>query len=429
MPEQKETPRFEAVELYVIALMAAALHERRADAKPADITWEQVWRLVSRHSIASLTFPALPEGALDDMPATVSEGWRRAADMALFQQVGYEVDREAILADFAEAGLSWIPLKGIMVAGYYPQPGMRSMSDQDIVVGYVEPDGHGGWKARGDTAEEQAAWKRKADETMTPIMAAHGYEELSNVGREHSFAKPPLHFEMHRSLVSAVELSTGQTNTAELEYYGNPWDLARPSGEPPCEFRFSREVEYVFHVSHMSKHYRGAGFGLRFLADEYLYCAQFPQVVSSSYVQRQLERLDLTTLEHDVRELSMAIFDIDSHAARNPTGGLNREESVLLQEVMSGGLYGSLEHRVASRLRLRQSHADGGDARISAIRYWWRRAFPPREWLDAYYPEWSRNAFTRFALVFHRAFAGLRRHPQILLEELRLVLRNRRPRR
>lgn len=55
----------------------------------------------------------------------------------------------------------------------------------------------------------------------------------------------------------AVELSTGQTNTAELEYYGNPWDLARPSGEPPCEFRFPREVEYVFHVSHMSKHYRG----------------------------------------------------------------------------------------------------------------------------------------------------------------------------
>lgn len=410
-----------AAEDYVVSLMAAALHGRKAAAKPDGVDWAQVYRLASRHSIEPLVFPALSEQQLHDMPSQMSQRWQQDEDMTLYRQLSYDVEREALLADFRKAGLSWLPLKGIMVATYYPQPGMRSMSDQDIMFGFVEPDGKGGWKARGGTDEERALWLRKADSTMTSIMLAHGFSEFGDAGREHSFVKTQLHFEMHRSLLSAAELSTNKVGIAELRYFENPWLLAKPSGNPPTEFRFGREDEYVFHVSHMSKHYRSSGFGLRFLADEYLYCTEFPDAVSSGYARGCLANLGLVELEHDVRELAMALFDHPN----SWRGHVSPREVVLFNEVVSGGVYGSLEHRVKQSLR-RQVAGDGG--KPSSLRYWWGRVFPPRDWVAAYYPEWSGNPLSRFVLAFVRLYRGLRNHPGILRSELRLVSRSRKRR-
>lgn len=421
-----ENMQRDAVAGYVIALMAAALHEERAAAKPTAITWEQVWRLAARHSIAPMTLPALPEGALDDMPASVSEQWRHAADMALFQQVGYDVDREAILADCREAGLSWIPLKGIMVATYYPQPGMRSMSDQDIVVGFVEPDGHGGYRPRGDSDEARRYWRCEADKKVDAVMRSHGYTPLSDgKGRDRSYGKAPLHFEMHRSMVSATEVALGSAKPREVEYYANPWAIARPQGEVPGEFRFDTADEYVFHIDHMSKHYRGAGFGLRFLADEYLYCMRFPETVNSAYVAHELRELGLEHFEQAVRELSLNTFDHLSEWRDTAT----REQRELFDDVLSGGTYGSLSRKM-TREMARQAASDAmgdsdGRRRLGAIGYVWGRLFPPRQVVETYYPQWSRNRFTRFLLVFHRALRGIRNHPHAMLRELRLLLRGR----
>lgn len=402
------------LEEYVVELMYAALHARTAAPKPEGITWDQLYRVVVRHSIQSLVFPALSKEMLADMPTQLAERWKHDSELALYRQVCFDIEREAIVSDFRKAGLSWLPLKGILVATYYPQPGMRSMGDQDIVFGFVQPSEDGGWEYCGGSGGDRADCLDKADAVLTGIMRRHGFAEETSRGREHSFMKGNLCFEMHRSMVSATEMSVGQANGQELEYYDNPWALAHPVGEVPGEFRFSPSEEYIFHVSHMFKHYRGYGFGLRFLADEYVYCMRFPKAVRSTHVEDVLGRLGLAEFERSVRELSLSLF-----AGGSEWSGLIGERGrVLLGEIVSGGVYGSLEHRVAMRMSER-----GRDENV--FRYWMRRLFPPKEWMEAYYPAWSRNGFTRFLAIFYRLFRGLSGHPERLKREIRLTLHRR----
>lgn len=281
----------------------------------------------------------------------------------------------------------------------------------------------------GRTDEERARWARNADEVENSVMAKLGYRELSDVGREHSFGKATLHFELHRSLLDAAELAKGQAYRSELDYYANPWNLAKPTETVPGEFRFDLADEYVFHIDHMSKHYRGSGFGLRFLADEYVYCMRFPDTVGSRLVAERLQKLGLDYFEHAVRELSVLIF-------RHPEDWRERvgtEELALLEDVLSGGTYGSLERRVGRRLAgAVAGQSDGklkvtmdGEAHTHTFRYIRNRLFPPKAWVEAYYPAWSRNAFTRFLLLFHRIKEGLRERPALLRRELELLFKRR----
>ncbi|MBT1173152.1 nucleotidyltransferase family protein [Bifidobacterium sp. MA2] len=407
------------LEDYVVELMSAALHGRTASPKPEGITWERVYRLIARHTIQSLVFPALSPDMLADMPEQMARKWRHDAELALYRQVSFDIEREGILADFRRAGLSWLPLKGILVATYYPRPGMRSMGDQDIVFGYVDREENGGFVPRGETGEQRREWLNKADATVADIMNKHGFAEKSNHGREHSFMKGTLYFEMHRSMVSAAESTMGQSDAKEVAYYDNPWGLAKPSNGIPGEFLFDSEEEYIFHVSHMSKHYHGAGFGLRFLADEYLYCVKFPDAVRSEHVARTLKKLGLSELEQSVRGLSLTLFG-DGTGRWCECASI--AEKVLLEEIVSGGVYGSLEHRVAMRM------AQENDKDLSLLRYWWRRLFPSKEWMQAYYPEWSRNGFTRFLSIFYRLYLSASQRPKQLRREIGLTLRKRKRR-
>lgn len=401
--------------------MGAALHGHKTETKPKETTWPQVYRLAAKHSIQSLVLTALPDGAFAEMPERLSSRWRHDADMTLFQQVSYDFDREAILADLSRAGLSWMPLKGIIVATYYPQPGMRSMSDQDIVVGYVEPDGHGGYRPRGG-AERSREETARADAAVTAIMRAHGYASLSDGrGRDHSYAKAPLHFEMHHSMLSVAEVAEGMAANEEMDYYANPWGIARPVSSVPGEFRFNIRDEYVFHVDHMSKHYRGSGFGLRFLADEYLYCMKFPDAVADPRVTATLRRLGIDHFERAVRELSMTLF---SHPGERNLR-LPRELRELLVDVFSGGTYGSRERGIAHRLASRSAvdvMGEHGARRVGRARYLWNRLFPPLAWVETYYPEWSHSRAARFLLAFHRLSEGMRNDPRQVWRTLRYVL-------
>ena len=45
---------------YLIELMSAALHGRKATRKPGGVRWEDVYRAAARHAVQPLVFAALP---------------------------------------------------------------------------------------------------------------------------------------------------------------------------------------------------------------------------------------------------------------------------------------------------------------------------------------------------------------------------------
>ena len=83
----------------------------------------------------------------------------------MYHQFGFEEEREALFSRFSEVGLSYMTLKGLRFADLYPMPGMRSMSDLDILFGYVEEKEDGRYGFAGRTKQNMLCfptrlWRR-----------------------------------------------------------------------------------------------------------------------------------------------------------------------------------------------------------------------------------------------------------------------------
>lgn len=133
------------------------------------------------------------------------------------------MEREQILTEMAKQGLAALPLKGILVANYYPNPGMRWMCDNDILYGYVEPDESGGFKLKGNDLAEQEFWQGQAQKKLREIMENLGYTTENLKGAHDVYHKKPFfNFEMHRRLVPE--------DSSFAEYYINPWKKSKTNG-------------------------------------------------------------------------------------------------------------------------------------------------------------------------------------------------------
>lgn len=419
-----------------VRLAAASLAGTAVVQMPDTLDWDDLYFLVSAHGLEGLTWAAIPADTRCRIPQPIAEQWRNAADLTLFRQLAYDAEREAILQAFRKAGLSWLPLKGITTATYYPQPGLRSMGDQDIVFGFVERREQSGrlqWTFRGQDEAGHRHWLDKASVAVSGIMQARGYHKTNDWARELSYDNQDLHFEFHRSIVTSAEQASGYYDDAMMSYYGNPWRLAVP--DDSCDaggcdaghtyaggFHWRPEDEYVFHVAHMMKHYQSAGFGLRFLADEVMFCRTFGGTFDWEYIDAQLCELGLREFERSVRVLAQTLFD---HPA-DWRGLLDERQHGLLSEIIANGTYGT--HRNAIRNKFERNRQAVGqsrgwwqDVRVEVL-YGFRRIYPDRAWVEAFYPDWAGSWWKRAILPLYRLARGLARHPKDLLDEIKIIV-------
>lgn len=427
-----------------VSLVAAGLagHSLDESQMPETLDWKLTYAIVSSHGVEALAWEGLPECVRVGMPAEITVSWRNAVELTLFRQLSYDAERDVILKDLRMAGLSWLPLKGIHTATYYPRLGLRSMGDQDLVFGFVDRNDQGVWAFRGTTDAERRAWDEKADAIVTEIMERHGYRKINDWERELSFAKTGLQFEFHRSIVAHAERSLGYYGDEALHYYANPWRKAIPddrdlgnelfsaavsgTGSEGIGFHWSPEDEYLFHVSHMMKHAQASGFGFRFLADEAVFCHRFGATFDWDYIHDELHALGATRFEQTIRDLSLAIFDHPQDWKQYLDDG-QRER---LDEIISNGTYGTRQNALRNSFR---RQADTGKAKASrpferarqGLLYGWGRIYPSIEWVELSYPEWAGSRWKRAILPLYRLYRGLRRHPADLLYELRLMLHGR----
>ena len=450
----------------VIRLMAAGLRSTAVGATGlSDLTsddWAAIHAIAHAQGIEALCFAALPEQAADAMAPDVFARWRHESDLTLYRQLAYDAERESFLAAFADAGLSWLTLKGIDIVTYYPQPGLRSMGDQDLVVAFV---------ADGKADESRTA---QAESIMTCVMAERGYAVDKESDRELGFVKDDLHIECHRAMMSDGERANGFYGREVLDHYRNPWALAIPSdaadggtpdvgapdagalddGAPDAGmsghaaddtaarrgrgYRLPADEEYLFHVAHMWKHYNCTGFGLRFLADTLV------------LREHHRKRIDWTAMASTVESMGMGEFEatvwaLSETLLRHPDDWADRlgeRERAMLAEIMGGGTYGRSDLLLVKQVqrRMAQASARAGDgaagaagtgltgntgragrARVLAD-YWMRRVMPDRETARIYYPKLAALPAWPLFVTAVRAGRALA-HPGRTMREIRQTLR------
>lgn len=263
---------------------------------------DKLYVMAMRHSMGAITSCALQEAGEND-----PRFWNRKMTVCVRNRT-VDQEREAILHELEEAGIWYMPLKGLVIRDYYPDPNLREMTDNDILF---DP-----FRA----------------EDVRKIMEARGYTTVHyGNGHQDDYQKEPVcHFEMHRMLFPI------QAPPEIFSYYQKIGKkLLRGEG---MSRHFSNEDFYLFLVTHEYKHYYWHGIGLKSLMDVYVFLSRFQAQLDWKYLRRETKKLGISDFEKRNRELALAVFSADG------PGKLTAHQKRMLRVFTSSGTFGDVKN-------------------------------------------------------------------------------------
>lgn len=373
----------------MLYLIACALHGRAPKQEwLMKMDLDSLYKLAKYHAITAIVCMALESGnAFSGVEPALVKQWQSEKNKAIRKNILLDAECQEIFKYMEDNGIWYMPLKGAVLKDLYPQYGMRQMADYDILF---DPT---------------------ASERMRKYMEARGYEaESFGKGNHDAYIKPPIYnFELHRELFGTAH------NTVWRRYYSNIRERLVPEGR--CRYRFRDEDFYIYITTHACKHYEGAGTGLRFLIDCYVYCRELEDNLDWDYIQRELDNLGITEFERTCHELAVCLLSEPDPCVPDKLTGKQRE---MLDYFISSGTYGTTENLVGNKLRILQ--ADGENVSIKTrLRYLWRRLFPDMNWFRSYVPVCYHHKWTiPFYLIF-RVLRGVILRNKRIWQELRAM--------
>ena len=201
--------------------------------------------LIVRGGILLTVYPAIKrladkeaEQAGADTGASETEALLRAMyHSCLKRSLLQDYEGNRILRALSDAGMDCIGLKGWEMRKFYPNSGMRQMSDLDILISpYHFPSVKNVMEQIGFTGSPESSWKHD------------------------NFSKGPVHVETHKRLTD----DSGRIRDWEKGL----WDRAGKTGE---HIRgMAPEDFYIFHFVHLHKDFKNGALGLRRIADTWL---------------------------------------------------------------------------------------------------------------------------------------------------------------
>ena len=243
---------------------------------------------------------------------------------------------------FQEHAIDHMPLKGTALKSLYPSEEMRSMGDIDVLV------------------------RQEQYDQIRRLMLSFGFQEGVQSDHEYIWDKDGVHIELHKRLIPAY-------NKDYYAYYGDGWQLARPSGTP-FRYEMSHEDTFVYLFTHYAKHYRDAGAGIRQVLDLYVYRKNYPQM-NESYIQGKMRLLQLDRFYENTLHMVDVWFGEATHT----------EASQLISvRLFAGGVFGDRESSLNSTM-LKQMKLYGSVGKVKALN-WLKRAFPAYGSMRRLYP-------------------------------------------
>jgi hypothetical protein len=369
-----------------IYLMGCALNRKDLDRERINqMNLENIYHLSMKHMIASLVVTALLDSGKYDslrMSPEISAKWKKQRDLVIRQTMVMDYERNKIFSYMESAGIWYLPLKGILLKDFYPQIGMRQMSDNDILFDRT----------------------RKKD--VVQYMEGAGYSRESSPISDHlDFKKLPLcHFELHTTLMNESE-SRWMSYSSDVSKR-----LVKDKGNK-FGYHFTDEDFYLFMVIHSYKHYSHGGTGLRTLADWYVYLSAKKDALNWKFIDSELEKYSLSDYERTGRTLSEKLFSVKENEMPDASAvpELSREEADMLNYIGRSGVYGFEENKFRNGMKeiITESGTDGRTDAGIKWKYYWRRIAPPLSWYEVPYPFLYRHRYFIPFFVVGRFFYAL----------------------
>lgn len=359
----------------VIRLFGYLMGENAFSAEAETMDVRRLMQFAQRHGITAIVGEALHQHGVTD-PALMEKTM-----MAVRKSVLYDQEFRRICARLDEEKVAYLPLKGMILKHLYPSPGLREMSDMDLLVDDATADG------------------------IKTMMRSLGYETESFRSSNHDvYQKKPLYVvEIHRTLFDPY-LFSEMNETAE-RIRGR----LKRSDDDSYRLEASHEDVYLMIILHAYKHYITGGTGLRILMDVHVYLKAFGDTIDFDAVTAEAGRCGVSAFEKQVRELSKTLFQPEN---------LSPEHSALLDELMLSHLYGDKRR---ARQRIYAASLGEGDKR-SKLHYLKQRASLPQARIDRS-RFFSRHQRLAPLLAVYRPIKAIVTRPKKLLRELKEIIK------
>lgn len=282
----------------MLKIIKAVISGEKVNIASMDIDWDGMYTLTEYHSLTNLIAYAID----NTVPEEVADRFSKHSSLAFARYMKYDYETKEICRIFEEKKIPYMLLKGFIMKDYYPSPEMRTMCDVDILV------------------------KPEDLDAIETIMTERGYTKLK-LERDDEVTyqkKPLLSYEMHVQLVS-------KSHRKIFDYYGNGWQLAKKDTD--YGYKMSDEDFFVFLIAHFAKHYRTAGVGVRPVIDIWLYLKKFRNKLDWSYIDKELDKLEMKEFAYNLFKLSDYWFE-----------GANAEKKIadMSSYVLTSGIYGNV---------------------------------------------------------------------------------------
>ncbi len=293
-------------------------------------TLAPLFSLAQKHDLAHLVAEGLEKNGLLDKESKEGKAFLQARVKAVYRHEQLYYEYCEICETLRKEGISFIPLKGAVLRAYYPQPWMRTSCDIDILI-----------------QEENLERAIAAIKENGYVFKGRDYHDVS------LFSPAGIHLELHFSLLE------GQENIDRV--LAKVWSFVKE--KEGLEREFTKEYFLFYAFAHASYHFLFGGCGLRTLIDIWV----IKKKMDGAYTEAKalLEEAEIYTFAKELDALCAYCF----------LGGEETElTQSMLEYIVNGGTYGTLENRVAIQ-----------GASQSGFGYLWKRFFPPYRMMKEYY--------------------------------------------
>lgn len=231
---------------------------------------------------------------------------QKRAMIMMAHRIRQENETNIIFELLEKKNIEFLPLKGAVMQYVYPETVMRYMGDIDVLI------------------------KEEQYKSVEELMQNAGYEFVCESNHEYIWNKKNvLRIEFHKQLIPSY-------NKDYFAYYGDGWQLAKRSEN--SRYKMSDEDFFIYVFTHLAKHYRDKGIGLKHFIDIWVYLHNKPKL-DKKYIENELIKLQLFEFYKNVCYTLEVWFD-DAKP--------NKISDLITDWTFSGGAYGNREKSILS---------------------------------------------------------------------------------
>ena len=269
---------------------------------PEGFTLERADGLICKQSLIPLIYPGALNCGIDPKSERM-----QYYQMQYFRHLVISERQLAavkkLCATFEENGIDYMLLKGCNMKKRYPKAEMRGMGDADVLI------------------------RVEQYEKIKPLMTQLQYKNTKESIYDHVWECPELYLELHKCLYAP-------TQTLLCEYFGIGWEKARL--QEGHQWAMPLEVEFAYIFSHMAKHFRICGIGVRHFVDLYVFRNAHPDM-DERRIERIMKKLHMQDFYRNTMRTLETWFD----------GREGDEVTEMITEyTMSSGSFGTMENKL-----------------------------------------------------------------------------------